>query len=55
MDHSAPASAIEVAVSESKKRVSKTGRIDDVGIQERSEPVHALLKTKLFIELCQFV
>ncbi len=55
MDHSVPANAIEIAVGEARKRVSKAGWIDDVGIQKRSKSVHALLKTKFFINLSKFV
>ena len=55
MGHGAPAGAVEVSVGEPQKRVSKARRIDDVGVQKRSEPIHALLKAKLFIELGQFV
>ena len=55
MDHGTPAGAVEISVGEPQKRVSKAGRIDDVGVQKRSEPIHALLKAKFFIELGQFV
>ncbi len=51
MDHRAPAGAIEVAIGEPEKNVSKTSGVDDVGIQKRSEPVHALLKVKLLIKI----
>lgn len=55
MDHGAPTRAVEISVGEPQKRVSKAGRIDDVGVQKRSKPIHALLKAKLFIELGQFI
>ena len=55
MDHGAPAGAVEIPVGEPHKRVSKAGRIDDVGVQKRGEPIHALLKAKFFIELGQFI
>ena len=55
MDDDAPAGAVEISVGEPQKHVPKAGRIDDVGVQKCREPIHALLKAKLFIKLCQFV
>ena len=55
VDHSAPASAIKISVGETQKGVAKAGGVDDIGIQKRREPIHPLLKAKLFIELGQFV
>lgn len=45
----------EQSVGEAEKSVPKAGRIDHVGIQKCSEPIHLSLKAKLFIKLGQLV
>ena len=55
MDVGAPQWSEEVTVSETQQQVAKAGRIESIGVEQRRQASHYLLKSELLVESGQFV